>query len=53
VFDGAGAAVRVIEVPAGKLALQVVPQLIPAGALVTVPEPLAVTVRWNWVGLFP
>lgn len=51
-FEGDGAAVSVIEVPAGKLALQVVPQLIPAGALVTLPEPLGVTVRWNWVG-FP
>src|SRR5437016_3604331 len=36
----AGAAVRVTAVPLGKLAAQVAPQLMPAGALVTVPVPV-------------
>jgi hypothetical protein len=35
-----GVAVIVIAVPAGKLALHVGPQLIPAGALLTVPAPV-------------
>src|SRR5438132_4744088 len=35
----AGAAVRVTAVPLGKLAAQVAPQVIPTGALVTVPLP--------------
>src|SRR5260221_8189637 len=35
----AGAALRVTAVPCAKLALHVAPQLIPAGALVTVPVP--------------
>jgi len=35
-----GAAVNVTEVPASKLALHVVPQAMPAGALVMVPEPV-------------
>jgi hypothetical protein len=34
------AAVSVTAVPLGKFAVHVVPQLIPAGLLVTVPEPL-------------
>lgn len=38
----AGVAVKVTVLPLGKLALQVPPQLIPAGALVTVPLPLPV-----------
>src|SRR5689334_18787849 len=44
---GDGAAVRVTLVPVAKLAEQVVPQLTPAGALVTVPVPVParVTVR--------
>jgi hypothetical protein len=37
-------AVRVTEVPLAKLALHVLPQLIPAGLLVTVPEPLPASV---------
>jgi hypothetical protein len=37
--------VRVTFVPAGKVAVQVVGQLIPAGALVTVPEPVTATER--------
>jgi len=36
----AGLAVRVTLVPLLKVALQVLPQLIPAGALATVPVPL-------------
>jgi len=36
----AAVAVRVTIVPGSKVALQVVPQLIPAGVLVTVPVPL-------------
>jgi hypothetical protein len=35
-----GVAVSVMEVPAAKPALHVWPQLIPDGALLTVPEPL-------------
>ena len=35
-----GDAVKVTVVPLGKEALQVVPQLIPAGVLVTVPLPV-------------
>jgi hypothetical protein len=43
---GAGAAVSVTAVPAAKPATQAVPQLIPAGLLVTLPVPVpeAVTV---------
>jgi len=37
-------AVRVMDVPDGKLAVQVVGQLIPAGLLVTVPVPVTATV---------
>jgi len=41
----AGAGVRLTCVPSAKLALHVVPQLIPAGELVTVPLPVSLTVR--------
>ena len=41
----AGVAVRVMEVPLVKLLVQVVPQLMPVGELVTVPEPVLVTAR--------
>jgi hypothetical protein len=41
----AGVAVRLTEVPGGKLALHVAPQLIPPGELVTVPFPVSLTVR--------
>ena len=41
----AGAAVRVICVPASKFALQTCGQLIPAGALVTVPDPVSFSVN--------
>jgi len=40
VEPAAGAAVRVTVVPLVKLAEQVAPQLMPAGALVTVPVPV-------------
>jgi hypothetical protein len=40
VEPGAGAAVRVTEVPLAKLAEQVAPQLMPAGRLVTDPLPV-------------
>jgi hypothetical protein len=40
VAPAAGAAVRVTTVPGGNAALQVVPQLMPAGLLVTVPVPV-------------
>ena len=43
----AGVAVRVTEVPASKLEVQMGPQFIPAGALVTVPDPVAETARLN------
>jgi len=41
----AGVGVNVTWVPTGKLAPQTLPQLIPAGVLVTVPDPESVTVR--------
>jgi hypothetical protein len=42
-----GVAANVTEFPVGKLAVQVLPQLMPLGALVTVPDPgpLLSTVR--------
>jgi hypothetical protein len=43
----AGVAVRVMEVPGLKAALQAVPQLIPAGSLVTVPLPVPESARAN------
>lgn len=49
--DAAGVALRVIEVPGAKDAVQVAPQLMPAGELATVPEPVGVTVRVKTVGL--
>lgn len=42
-----GAAVRVTTVPAEKVAVHVDPQLMPAGLLVIVPVPEAVTVSWK------
>ena len=49
-----GVAVNTTEVPSPKSAAQVAPQVIPAGALVTVPVPVPalVTVRW-WVTAAP
>jgi hypothetical protein len=47
----AGVAVSVTDEPAAKLALQLVPQLMPAGVLLTVPDPLDDTVRLKSVGL--
>jgi hypothetical protein len=46
----AGVALRLTEVPASNVAVQVVPQLIPAGVLVIVPEPVEETVRLNCAG---
>ena len=43
-------AVRVTEVPDGKLAVQVEGQLIPAGLLVTVPVPVRATVKLKFWG---
>jgi len=43
-----GVAVRVTDVPLSKLALQVAPQLIPDGLLVTVPEPVPLTCTLSW-----
>lgn len=43
----AGCAVKVITVPPAKLAEQVAPQLIPAGALVTTPVPVPVSTTDN------
>ena len=42
VAPGSATAVSTTDAPDVKLAMQVVPQLIPAGALVTVPVPLPV-----------
>jgi hypothetical protein len=43
-------AVSVTVVPAANDAVQVSPQLMPAGPLVTVPLPLAVTITSNMCG---
>jgi len=45
-----GAAVRVTAAPEGKFAVHVVPQLMPDGALVTVPVPEPAVVTVSWVG---
>ena len=45
VYPEAGVAVRVTAVALEKLLVQVAPQLIPAGLLVTVPLPTTATVR--------
>jgi len=39
-----------MDVPDGKLAVQVEGQLIPAGLLVTVPVPVTATVSWKFWG---
>lgn len=49
--DAAGVAVSVTDVPAAKDALQVLAQLMPAGLLLMVPEPVGETVRVKSVGL--
>jgi hypothetical protein len=41
----AGAAIRLTFVPTAKFALQTLPQLMPAGELVTVPLPISLTER--------
>ncbi len=48
-----GTAVSVTELPGEKSAAQILPQSIPAGVLVTLPEPLPgdVTVKGNDVGV--
>ena len=53
VDPAAGVAVNVTEVPLGKVRLQVAPQSIPAGLLVTVPSPtpFLFTVRVNALGV--
>ena len=48
-----GVAVRVTWVFAGKLAVQAVGQLIPAGLLVTVPAPVAGVATVNWYDIGP
>jgi hypothetical protein len=46
----AGVAVRVTAVPLGKLAVQVEPQLMPEGLLVTVPDPAPASLTVSWTG---
>ena len=45
-----GVAVNVTDVPASKFALQICGQLIPAGALTTLPDPVSVSDNWNCCG---
>ncbi|PYX86284.1 MAG: hypothetical protein DMG68_15890 [Acidobacteria bacterium] len=47
---GPGATVSVTDVPLGKVALHVVPQLIPPGVLLTVPFPPPAKVTLSWSG---
>jgi hypothetical protein len=49
-LEAVGLAVSVIDVPGAKVAPQVAPQLMPPGALVTLPEPVVDTVRVNCEG---
>jgi len=44
----AGVALRETCVPEAKVAAQVCGQLIPSGALVTVPVPVSFTANWTW-----
>ena len=50
VLPESGFAVNTTAVPLGKLAVQVCPQSIPAGLLVTVPPPLPALFTVSWKG---
>lgn len=51
VDPAAGLAVSITTVLGGKLAVQIVPQLMPAGVLIMVPEPVPVEVRVSAKGI--